>query len=402
MWLQLFPGSITLQTAPRTHGGAHTRRGIVFTARQGVTTKPTAAALRGIQTVRRVLIDKQALSTGISESLGALVIGVLVLGGVGVAIGASYNYAQDSSARSTLQSVKSAQVLYQAKEDTFGTITQLIEGDDPALSAAPDNVVIDVTETGYCVMATSQSMFSTDYWLTSRTGEIVTSSAEAEATGGLATGACPVSTVVRTNRMLNPTPIMGVPGWHSNNGLYYTASKDTSTVRRPGSVSSRQVVVAERDSAIGSWYSVGAERWDTTYSPPVTPGEAISISAYWYTPVANAGALIIYQFNNDADERISYVGTSTQSGPSSQWNRVIAENVTVPAGATNVRVIVIVVKMNGLAQVGDTSFIQDAQMESGSRVTPFISGDLADENSFRYDWTGVEGRSSSTANGDIE
>ncbi|MCI4659782.1 hypothetical protein, partial [Cryobacterium zhongshanensis] len=54
-----------------------------------------------------VLRGKKGLSTSISESLGALVIGVLVLAGIGVAIGASYNYSQDSNAKSSLEAVKS-------------------------------------------------------------------------------------------------------------------------------------------------------------------------------------------------------------------------------------------------------------------------------------------------------
>jgi hypothetical protein len=338
------------------------------------------------------------------EALGALVIGVLILAGISVSVGTAHNYSQDEDAQSVLHAVKSAETLHQVKTNNYGNVAALTAGTDPALSTTPDNLVIEVSDEGlnYCAMVTSTSMSAPSYWLTSRSGQVSTSAAAAETVGGLAADVCPISTVVRTNRLLNPTPIVGVSGWNSNDGTKWTVAKDTSTVRRPGSVSSRQnKIMTENSTVIGSWYSVGAIGWSKENSPLVTPGETISISSYWFTGTPNARARIGYVFFNDAEDRIIEKASPYQSGVGGQWHRAGIENIIVPPGATNVRIGFDVVTADGLSSETDFAFIQDAQMESGPRVTPFVSGDLADENGFRYDWLGEEGRSASTGNGDL-
>lgn len=131
------------------------------------------AQLPGIQSTRKLLTEKHGLSTSISESLGALVIGVLVLAGIGVGIGAAYNYSQDSNAKSSLEAVKSAEVLYQAKNAAFGDVAALTGGNDPALSSSAPNVTITATTINYCAVVKSGSMFTKNYWVSSVSGKIL-------------------------------------------------------------------------------------------------------------------------------------------------------------------------------------------------------------------------------------
>jgi hypothetical protein len=153
---------------------------------------PDLCEVGGGSSVMDVLRGKKGLSTSISESLGALVIGVLVLAGIGVGIGAAYNYSQDSNAKASLDAVKSAEVLYQAKNAKFGIITDLTGGTDPALSSSAPNVKIVATDINYCAIVKSGSMFAKNFWITSQDGEILT--AAPSATDQTALGlACPTA-----------------------------------------------------------------------------------------------------------------------------------------------------------------------------------------------------------------
>lgn len=137
------------------------------------TETPEFSDLGGPQSVKAVLSNKRGLSTSIVESLGALAIGVVVLGGIGFAVGAGYNYAQDSTAQASLETVKAAQVLYQSKNQTFGTLAELTAAPDPALTDTPDRMAIAATATNYCAYVKSSSMFEKEYWLTAKSGKLL-------------------------------------------------------------------------------------------------------------------------------------------------------------------------------------------------------------------------------------
>jgi hypothetical protein len=126
------------------------------------------------QSAKAVLRNKRGISTSISESLGSIIIGVVVLAAVGVAIGAGYNYSQDSSAKSTLDGVKSAEVIYQGRVGSYGSAADLTGGTDPALSSVSTNLVINSTATNYCAIVKSASMFPSYSWITSRSGKVLT------------------------------------------------------------------------------------------------------------------------------------------------------------------------------------------------------------------------------------
>jgi hypothetical protein len=128
------------------------------------------ATRRGFMSTLR---DKKGLSTSISESLGALAMGVMVLALVGVGIGAGYNYSQDASAKSSLDAVQSAEVLHQARAGAYGTDTQLTAGADPAMSSLPANLKIAASTTNYCAVVKSGSMFPKTYWVISKSNKIL-------------------------------------------------------------------------------------------------------------------------------------------------------------------------------------------------------------------------------------
>ena len=122
-----------------------------------------------------VLKDRRGLSASLPEVLGAVGIGILLLGLVGFGIGAGINFAQDSGAKAALESVKSAQLLHQSKTNTFGNLDALTKGDPPALAGTTDNMVIDVAPDGrnYCALVESRSMLKTKYWIYAKSSKAV-------------------------------------------------------------------------------------------------------------------------------------------------------------------------------------------------------------------------------------
>lgn len=143
-------------------------------ATSDVTEDLTITGLGGTQSAKAVLTNKLGLSASLPEVLGAIAIGIAVLVGAGFGIGAGVNYSQDSKAQSALESVKSAEVLYQSKNQSFGALTDLTTGDTPALTSTPKNLAITATATNYCAVIKSGSMSGTVYYLTAKSGEIST------------------------------------------------------------------------------------------------------------------------------------------------------------------------------------------------------------------------------------
>lgn len=154
---------------------------------QEATIRPDLSASGGPRSAGSVLADNRGLSTSITESLGALGLGIAVLAVGAVGVGAAWNYGQDSGAQSTLDGVKSAQVLYQGKNATYGDVPALTTGQDPALPKSNPHLAIVKSNTDYCAAIKSDSMFPSSYWVTARTGG-VSSTKPALAQSGVA---CP-------------------------------------------------------------------------------------------------------------------------------------------------------------------------------------------------------------------
>ncbi|ROR76114.1 hypothetical protein SAMN06295974_3738 [Plantibacter flavus] len=132
-------------------------------------------ALGATRTAKSVLGDKKGLSTSIPEALGAIVLGMILLGGAAFGVGAAINYGQDSGAESDLESVKAAQTLYQAKNATYGTKAQLTSGSDPAMANSDKGSWdVAVTANNFCAISKSKGVSGTTYWITAKTGKAVT------------------------------------------------------------------------------------------------------------------------------------------------------------------------------------------------------------------------------------
>jgi hypothetical protein len=140
-----------------------------------VTGTPELSELGGSQSVKSVLRSKRGLSTSLPETLGALAIGVIVLGGIGFGIGAGYNYTQDSNAQATLDVIKSGQALVQSKTGSFAADkAALTTGDPAAVTTDAGNWKVNGTATNYCAISKSGSMSGTTYWMTAKSGKILT------------------------------------------------------------------------------------------------------------------------------------------------------------------------------------------------------------------------------------
>jgi len=136
-----------------------------------------------------VLTNKRGLSASLPEVLGAIGISLAVLATVGLGIGAAVNFGNDSSAKGALESVKSAQLLYQAEKGTFGTLEQLTAGDTPALTGA-GSVKVSATATNYCAVVKSTSMSAPTFWITAKSGKLLTTAPTAAQLGDVT---CPTA-----------------------------------------------------------------------------------------------------------------------------------------------------------------------------------------------------------------
>lgn len=148
-----------------------------------ITDEFTPQAL-GEKSILQTLRSKAGLSANLPEVLGALAIGILVIGG-GVGIAAGINYSRDSQAQSTLKSIATAETLIQSKTEKFGSLDDLTAGDSPALAEKPDATVTKIaqTDSNYCAVIKSKSMAGPTYWITAKNNAVLKSAPTAAEAG---------------------------------------------------------------------------------------------------------------------------------------------------------------------------------------------------------------------------
>lgn len=147
------------------------------------TIRPDLNEFGGPRSLRSVLTDKRGLSTSVPEALGAIGLGIFVIGVGAVGLGAAWNFGQDSGAQTALEGVKGAQVLYQSKNSAFGDVAALTTGQDPALKNAPTSLAIAATDKNYCAAVKSSGMFSPSYWITAKSGKVLNTKPDAATAG---------------------------------------------------------------------------------------------------------------------------------------------------------------------------------------------------------------------------
>ena len=134
---------------------------------------PGLAQLSGARSTRAVLSNKRGISTSITESLGGITIGILVMAAAGVGVAAAYNIGQDSTAKSALDAISPAQTIVQNRTGSFGDLAALTTGVDPAMTGTPAFLAINATATNYCAVIKSKSMFPKTYWITAKSGKVL-------------------------------------------------------------------------------------------------------------------------------------------------------------------------------------------------------------------------------------
>jgi len=148
---------------------------------------PVPAGSGGIFSARSVLTNKRGMSFSLPEVLVAVGLSIGGAALVTVGIASAINFSKDSGAKTALDSVKSAQILYQQKTGSFGSLEQLTTGETPALTDSPANFKLAQTETNYCGIVRSTSMSAPTYWITAKSGKIL----ETAPTAAQAGVACP-------------------------------------------------------------------------------------------------------------------------------------------------------------------------------------------------------------------
>ena len=161
------------ESLPRTEHPLPRRKWNLSKATSDVIENVTPAA-GGMHSAAAVLKSKAGLSTSLTESLGSIGLGVLVLGLVGAGIAVGVNFTRDAGAKDSLNSVKSAETIYQGANDVFGDLDALTSGETPALTNKPDNLKVAATDTNYCAVVKSKSMTGPTFWMTGKSGKILT------------------------------------------------------------------------------------------------------------------------------------------------------------------------------------------------------------------------------------
>ena len=137
-------------------------------ATSDVTDVITPAEIGEFQGASAVLRSKNGFAASLMEVVGAILLGVILLGGTGVAIGAAINSGRDGQAKSSLDAVKSAQIVQQSKTQAYGTYEALTTGADPAMTKTAENIKVNATATNYCAGVKSTSLTGPTYWITAR------------------------------------------------------------------------------------------------------------------------------------------------------------------------------------------------------------------------------------------
>lgn len=321
--------------------------------------------------------------------LASILTGAIVLGIISaIAMAGIFGvipWAQNLTAQQDLSMVRAAQSAAKIKEGVFLNRQELL--DSEYIAHAPTGVLdIDADATGDCWVASSTSGSGKTYYATSESKTVTETkpnpaSCDADAGWVWSGDGTPfrsasskiVNGKVQTNRAISPYPGIA-SGWYSNNSAVYPNFRDTETVRRPGTTSTRGTN-ANATPALLSQYAVGAVGYTPDGSAIAKPGETVTFSLYvmadhralarlsvGFTDEANANLGITYSPYVELDE----VGT---------WQR-LTQTIKVPDGATRIRLGDNVSLIDDVTDGTQNAWAQDAQIDSGDRAQPYIDGNM--------------------------
>lgn len=144
----------------------------------------TAASFEPTGPISATLKSNRGIAMSTTDLLGAIVGSIVLLGGAIFGIAHMINYTHDSNAQSALEQVKTAQVLYQSSTGSFAAdAADLTKGTTPALVNKPASLKMTANATDYCAVVKSDSMDGNRYWITARSGKVLTAKPDAAAAG---------------------------------------------------------------------------------------------------------------------------------------------------------------------------------------------------------------------------
>lgn len=206
----------------------------------------------------------------------------------------------------------------------------------------------------------------------------------------------------RTNLALRPYP-NAAGGWQSGSAIPFPATLQSVGARRPGtqaSVINRSLTALDNRIALWNW--IGGYGTAAAEQPVAVPDFTHYFSLYYKAVNAPSTpyAFTITWFNGGGAPIGSDVQAPQEAVSSSGvWSRATFSAIAPSAAARVLVGITFYTPTGGLATGDEEVWIQDLLIETGGSSSPsvYFDGDMADDDSLEYAFTGTAFQSTSTA-----
>jgi type II secretory pathway pseudopilin PulG len=147
-------------------------------------TGPAPAASRFLDTYRSTLRSRDGIEVSIPNIIVAVAVSIALIAGTILGVVWIVPWTQDQSAKSQLGTVQSAEQLYYAQNNAYGTLTQLTTkgaGTNSTLVGGKDKMAVNANGDGYCVYIKSDH--GTEFWATEASTKVLTDNPRTSAGG---------------------------------------------------------------------------------------------------------------------------------------------------------------------------------------------------------------------------
>lgn len=203
----------------------------------------------------------------------------------------------------------------------------------------------------------------------------------------------PTVTTTRRNRVPNPAPA-STTGW---GGSYGTTGAGTTAYSASGGPGGgpyyRRSWTTAATVANQSQYADG--RAASALPIPVTPGEVLSGSIQARTSWAASMRAALTFYDAAGATVAGGAAGATAVLVANTWTLLKVENLTVPAGATNVLLQAQGASTGTLPGIGATFDVGQALLETGAVAGAYFDGGTADTAALNYGWEGTAAASPS-------
>jgi type II secretory pathway pseudopilin PulG len=151
---------------------------------------PVHAVPRFLDTYRSTLRSRDGIEVSIPNIIVAVAVSIALIAGTILGVVWIVPWTQDQNAKSQLGTAQSAEQLYYAQNNTYGSLAQLTSktsSSNSTLVGGKDKMAINASTDGYCVYIKSDH--GTEFWATEASTKIVTSNPGTSAGGA----SCPTS-----------------------------------------------------------------------------------------------------------------------------------------------------------------------------------------------------------------